>query len=626
MLVSCAVYFNALFGDFVYDDKIQVVDNPWIRDIRNIPAIFSKSVWSFQPGRIISNYYRPLMHVGYMFNYHLFGLKPWGFHLVNILFHCGVSVLVFLVIRILLTEHRDSVSPAYLSPPFIAAMLFVSHPIHTEAVTWIAGLPDVSFTFFYLLSFYFYVRSKAILSGSYLFSVVCFAVAAFFKEPALTLPVILLAHDYALREERIRFPDYVKRYFPYLIIVVGYLILRFHALGAFAPEKRHITLSAYQYVINGFPLFIQYLEKLLLPLNLNAFHVFHPISSLFEMKGALSFMATVVFVVLFAITFKKNRVAFLGLLFTTVPLLPVLYIPALGENTFTERYLYLPSVGYSILLAVLLSWAKEKFPYRAKGMTIIMLLIVGLYTVGTVYRNSIWKDDFSLWSDTVRKSPDSAEVRNNFGFAYASKGQWDIAMAEYQAALRLKPYFVDAHNNVGTAFQAKGQLDMAIAEYQTALRLNPNFVEAYYNLGSAYAAKGQLDMAMAEYQTALRLKPDFAEGHNNLGIAYASKGQWDMAIAEYLTALRLKPDFPRAHNNLGVAYKAKGLFDLAIVEYRTALRLMPSYADPHFNLGVLYLITGAVDMARGEFEAGLRISPDNYNARQILNDINIGRH
>ena len=97
------------------------------------------------------------MHIVYMLNYHVFGLSPWGFHLVNVLFHSGVTVLVFLIIRRFLPEQGGTTPPAYLSPPFIAAMLFASHPIHTEAVTWIAGLPDVAFTFFYLLSFYFYI-------------------------------------------------------------------------------------------------------------------------------------------------------------------------------------------------------------------------------------------------------------------------------------------------------------------------------------------------------------------------------------------------------------------------------------------------------------------------------------
>ncbi|HAM53054.1 MAG TPA: hypothetical protein DCP92_21010, partial [Nitrospiraceae bacterium] len=430
LFVCFAAYFNALSGDFVYDDELQIVDNPWLRDIRNMPTIFSKSVWSFQPEVSTSNYYRPLMHFVYLFNYHLFGLKPWGFHLVNILFHCGVSVLVFLVIQKILTEQNVSQPSIYLSPPFIAALLFASHPIHTEAVTWIAGLPDVAFTFFYLLSFYLYVRSKAILSGSYLLSVVCFAFAVFFKEPALTLPLILFTYDFVFREGQTRLLDYVKKYLSYLLIGVGYLTLRILALGGFAPEKRHVTVSAYQYVINVFPLFVRYLEKLLLPINLNAFYVFHPIASLYEVEGASSLMATVLFMLLFPIALKKNRAVFLGLLLVTVPLVPVLYIPALGENTFTDRYLYLPSVGYVLLLAIFLSWVRVRLPRAAKNIVIIFLMTMGLYTVGTISRNSVWKDNSNLWSDTVRKSPDSTMAHNNSGLAYAFKGQLDMAIAE----------------------------------------------------------------------------------------------------------------------------------------------------------------------------------------------------
>jgi hypothetical protein len=195
------------------------------------------------------------------------------------------------------------------------------------------------------------------------------------------------------------------------------------ALGGFAPQRRYEMLNSYQYVINVFPLFIHYLEKLLLPLDLNAFYVFHPIASLLELKGILSFIGTIVFLVFLCLALKKNSVVFLGLLFVTVPLLPVLYIPALGENTFTERYLYLPSAGYVLVLAVFLSWAMEKLPRAGRGITIVSIAIIGLYTAWTIDRNTVWKNNFNLWSDTVKKSPESAMAHDGLGIAYASKGQ-----------------------------------------------------------------------------------------------------------------------------------------------------------------------------------------------------------
>jgi len=182
LLISSAVYLNALGNGFVYDDTDQVLKNNWIKDIRFIPEIFSKNVWSFQADHSVTNYYRPMMHLIYMLNYHLFGFAPWGFHLVNILFHAANSVLVFLILILLanwqagslVSEQDSTFSSALLYSPFIAAILFATHPIHTEAVTWVAGVPELSFTFFYLLSFYFYIRSEECFNRAYTVSVISF--------------------------------------------------------------------------------------------------------------------------------------------------------------------------------------------------------------------------------------------------------------------------------------------------------------------------------------------------------------------------------------------------------------------------------------------------------------------
>ena len=250
LITSFAVYFNALSNDFVYDDKSQVLENHWIKDIKFIPEIFSENVWSFKKESVISNYYRPLMHLIYMLNYYIFGLKPWGFHLVNILFHAGVSVLVFIIGLRLLSEAQHQASASHMIPSFIAALLFATHPIHTEAVTWVAGLTDLSFTFFYLLAFYLYIQSGTDFKGAYLFSVALFFLASLCKEPALTLPIVLIAYDYTFKKNRDRISNYIMRYVPYLIVAGVYFILRSHALGGFAPQKRHTELSTYQYFIN----------------------------------------------------------------------------------------------------------------------------------------------------------------------------------------------------------------------------------------------------------------------------------------------------------------------------------------------------------------------------------------
>ena len=342
-LVSFAVYFNALSSDFVYDDTDQVLKNHWIRDVKYIPDIFSESVWSFQDETTISNYYRPLMHLVFMLNYYVFGLRPWGFHLVNILFHTGVSILVFVITSRLLrasssASKRDETAfiGALQSPPFVVAVIFATYPIHTEAVAWVAGIPDLSYTFFFLLSFYLYMRSEAGTKGRYYLSVVSFFVAALCKEPALILPILLMVYDYIFGKKAKGYLHFIKRYLPYLLVAGAYLGLRYHALGGFSPQEPHVVLSAYGYIINVFPLFSQYLEKLLLPLNLNAFHVLHPISSVFETMGIVSLTVTAAFVVVTFLVFKKKNKICFCLLVTALPLLPSLYIPALGENVLLK--------------------------------------------------------------------------------------------------------------------------------------------------------------------------------------------------------------------------------------------------------------------------------------------------
>ncbi|HWR57562.1 MAG TPA: tetratricopeptide repeat protein [Thermodesulfovibrionales bacterium] len=629
ILVSFAVYFNALFNGFVYDDMHQVLENPWIKDIRHLSTIFSNSVWSFHKDAQISNYYRPMMHVIYMLNYYCFGLRPWGFHLVNILFHVGVSVLVFIITKKLLKEYGplnpcpvpEGSDWGILSAPFIAALLFATHPVHTEAVTWVAGLPEVSYTFFYLLSFYFYIRSSGGLDSHYLTSVLFFSFAAFSKETALTLPVVLVAYDFAFRNEGNRFFACWKRYIPYLVTVGIYLIARFHALESFVPIRSYTDLSAYQYVINAFPLFMKYIEKLLLPVNLNFWHTFHPISSVFETEGLLSLTVVAVFGVSSLIFMKKNKVAFFILLLVVVPLLPVLYIPGISGKPFAERYLYLPSSGYAILIAIFLSWLKGKLSPGALVITLSLIVLTGLFIFGSVSRNSTWKDDYTLFADTVGKSPDVAETRNNLGKALADRGRFDEAIEQFWIALRIKPGSADTHNYLGIAYYKKGWIDKAVEQYQIALTLKPDYAEAHNNVGIAYREKGWIDQAIERFQIALQLYPDYADARNNIGIAYTEKGWIDKAVAQYQIALTLKPDYAEAHNNLGSAYYMKGWIDNAVEQYQIALNLKPDYAEAHLNLGIMYLRKDTADMARREFESALRLDPDNFRARQILNSI-----
>ncbi|MBP1750073.1 MAG: repeat-containing protein [Deltaproteobacteria bacterium] len=654
ILLSFTVYFNALLNGFVYDDTYQVLRNPWIRDISNIPEIFSTSVWSFLKESIHTNYYRPVMHMLYMFNYYIFGLNPWGFHLVNILFHIGTSLVIFLIALRLFREYHPSSPRSILSPSLFAALLFAAHPIHTEAVTWVAGLPDISFALFSLLSFYFYMRYKEGLKSGYALSLVSFSIAVLCKEPALTLPFILAAYDWTFRKGNVPFIQLFKRYIPYGVVAGIYLVVRFSVLGGVAPIKSYSELTIPQLFINIFPLFSRYVQKLLFPINLNVWEVFLPIASLLEIRGILSLAITSVFVLFCVVAYKNDRRVFLFLLLIVIPLLPAFYIKGIGGSLFAERYLYLPSFGFTLLSAHLLAWARSKMPRAALGITSAFIALAALYSIGTVSRNTVWKENYTLFADAVKKSPEGIEARNELGNALVGKRRFDEAIQQFEMVLRLKPN-EDAHNNLGNIYLNKGDSGKAIGHFQAALKLNPNFSEAlsnlavaqgskdatdeairnfqivldrnpsdaavHSNMGDVYLKKGMVDEAIEHFQSALKLDQNLAEVHDQLGVAYYKQGRLNEAIQEYTTFLRLRPDNPITQKNLGDAYYDQGRLDKAAEEYRRAIRLRPSFALAHESLGNVFLRQNRFDDAAYEYLAAIRLKPDLPQSHSNLGSI-----
>ena len=513
LLASGAVYGNALFNGFVHDDVPQVVNNTWIRDFRYIPQIFGANVWEFM-GKVTTNYYRPLMHVMYTIDFHVFGLEPWGFHLVNILWHGGVSVLVFLVTERLLA--KDNPLPR-ISPnlsAFAVALLFAVNPVHTEAVTWIAGFPELSFSLFYLLSVYYYIRADEGKRGCATLSVAAFACATLCKETALTLPMILFAYDITFRRTRGGIADHLRRWLPFVLVAGVYLALRVHVLKGFAPDIRHPELNAYEYVINVFPLFAQYLGKLLYPFDLNAFHVLHPIKSIFSPKGMISLAIAAAFIVGAGVAFKKSKVVFFGCVVAVVPLLPVFYIPGLGENTFAERYLYLPSFGFILLTVLGIIWIMQRCN-AVKAAAAALTVVTVAYAAATVDRNAVWKNNMTFWTDAVAKSPDGAIPHYNLGNNLTSQGRIDEAIEQYRMAISLKPS-VDEHYNLGRAYEMKGLAALAIEQYGQAVLLNPSNADSYTHLGFNYAMMGQLDKAVENLEMAIKLNPSDSLARSNL--------------------------------------------------------------------------------------------------------------
>jgi tetratricopeptide (TPR) repeat protein len=558
-LLAIVLYLNTLGNGFVYDDIPQVVQNPWIRGFHHVWAIFTSGAWGF--GGESTNYYRPLMHIFYMLLYFFFGLNPLGFHVFNICVHAGVSLLVFSLASGLLHDDRPLLSPPVLSASVTAGLLFAAHPIHTEAVSWISGIPDLSFTFFCLGSLLLYMRLPAermpSSDPSYLLSVLLFSLATLCKETALVFPFVFIAYDHFIREDRRALRRRICGYLPFLTVAAVYFLLRVHALGGLAPQKRHTELTTHQYLVSALPLLRDYVLKLILPLNLSVFYTFHPASSVLQAPVLSALIFILVLLVLLFRLHKANKRAFFLFLLMLIPLLPVMYIPALGENPFAERYLYLPSVGFVLLLSLAVQYANRTRPKSSLVITISVCLVIALYSSGVVARNPAWKNDRTLWEDAVTKSPDAAIARYNLGLILYQEGYLDRAIQQYQAALRLQPS-PKVYNDLAVAYNDVGLSDRAIGLLQIAVRMSPEFADAHNNLGVAYISKRLYRKAIEHLKIAAALNPSFSGTYSNLGLSYEGLGMRDDAITNYEIALRLDANNSTARKNLAILLSGGG--------------------------------------------------------------------
>lgn len=617
-LACLASYHNSLGNGFVYDDRYQVVENPWLRRPELLGAAFTGSVWSFRGVRA-SNYYRPLMHVIYMATYQAFGLSPGGFHLVSLLLHTMVSVLVFFVAaRIVRT--RWPAASAW--GPALAALIFATHPVHAEAVSWVAGVPDLTYSLFFLAALQLHLRATEAPSrrGTLCaLSVCCFALALLGKEPALVLPLVLVACDTALFGMRAVRTRTVARYVPHLLVAAGYLGLRVQALGGLAPESSHTELSPFEHALNVFPLFAGYLAKLVWPVDLNAFHVLHPVRSFREWNAVSGVLVSAGFAIALAWSRRRLGPVFVALVLLAAPLLPVLYVPALGQNTFAERYLYLPSAGFVLLAAAWIAGAEAAahgWLRRAAGALGVVCVAAG--GLATTERNRVWESDYTLFEDTVRKSPENDQPHNYFANALLQRGELNRAIEEYEMALRLNPHNARAHCNLGAAYLKQGAVERAVRELRLAVDLDPRLIEARNNLGCAYEELGQTDRAIGEFQAALEIDPHHADAHLNLGRAYLKKGWVDRAIAEYRASIASNPEQPEGELSLGYAYETKGEIDAAIEHYRRAVALDAASAAAHNNLGNAFARKGWFDRAVAEFERASQLDPADAAVRANL--------
>src|SRR3989304_6087985 len=433
---------------------------------------------------------------------------------------------------------------------FFSTLLFTTHPILTETVNSISYREDLLAAPFFLIAFILYLKINK----------------PFFNKSKFLLyyPVSLFSYLLAL------FSKEMAITFPILLILFDIFYLPSgKPLQALIKKLKGIYIGYFS--VTGFYLFIQFV-------------VFrHVYIRLDQTKQSLFVMI-------------KVLASYIKLLF-------------LPFNLMAERYLYIPIMGISGIIGILIQKSNLKNPLA----TICSAIVIFTLGVMCINRNGIWRDEFTLWYSTSIREPNSARAHHNLGVVHSSKDFYDYAEYQYKKTLEINPKDIEAHYNLGNAYERKGILDKAIKEYQDTIRYNPYYADAYNNLGNIYKKTHLLDKAIEHYKKAIRCNPFNPHYYNNIGLAYHEKKLYKEAVTEFARSLKINSGMSTTHNHLGNTYKEMGNSKDALTEYTTAIELDTGSADSHNNIGIVYTNTGQLEEAIKEYETAIGVDPKLAN-------------
>lgn len=543
--IPLLLYLPTLRFEFVYDDTSQIVGNPLIQSWKNLPLLFHTDVWRFQNPLVVGSFWRPVFMAWLLLNHSLFGLRTWGWHAAAVAVYL---VSVYLVYRLVRRLSGD---------PWLAAMaslLFAVHPAHLETVAWVSGSTDSLLSVFVLGSLLCLVRgcenAGARRWGWLLCSLLLFALALLTKETAIIEPVLVAAYLLLFhRTDRHRF---VRLAFgtvgAFLLTTVAYLLARRSVLGALSHSYLHMTFADALLTVPSVLWF--YLKHLLWPVGLSVIYDAAPVIHLGWRNFWLPLLALAVVTIVLILYFvrTRERIAAFGALLLILPLIPALYVPALEPGNFLhDRYLYFPSIGFSMILASALRRIRfvraRVFGLPAAQVGIVAIMVVA-GAAATSSQQVFWANDILLFS----------------------------------RAAEIAPANETAFTNLGTALAVRGHRKEARFAFEQVIRRNPNSWRAQYDLGLSYFVDGKYLEAEIYLQKAVELNPLEGDPAAALAEARIRQGQFAAAEPAILQAITVKPYQPGYRRVLALSLEGQGKLREALQAAQAELARQP--ADP----------------------------------------------
>jgi len=519
-------YGNTLFNGFVLDDRAVVVENIYIQSLRYLPKVITGCLWEHAIGGCKGQtlHYRPIHSLSYLLTYQI-SSGAWFFHLINLIYFFIAVYLVFILIKTI--THNFTLS-------FFTALLFLVHPINNEVINWVAAVSELTFTILVSLAVIYYIKYHDTGLTKHLILVYLFYFLAMLsKEVAVLLPLVLISIDLLLYETSIKKlfsggREKLNKYLAFIGPLFVYFFMRMAVIGTFGGfgqgEKYYVQFNFLERIYTFFTLFAQYLQKLFLPYPLLFFYDFKVRADLADSRFLISLAVFLAFFVILYLSIKKNRnLLSLSLIWFFIFILsPIIFFDVVGENIFAERYLFISSIGFALVIASLLDylWQKNKITQAVASIIIIFIVLISWSVIYP--RNRIWKDNITLFQATLAQNPNAYPIRNHLATDLIEQGDLERAKIEFEEIVHQKPdwkYITKVYNHLGDYYRGKGELDKAEEYYKKAVETADILgdYKAYNNLGDFYVERNENLRALTYFCKALQVNPEAPEPKNNFG-------------------------------------------------------------------------------------------------------------
>jgi tetratricopeptide (TPR) repeat protein len=547
VLLTFAAYAPTLRYQFVHDDQAQIVANPSIQSWRHLPQYFTQQVWAgYYPG-MSGNYYRPAFLIWLRLNDMLFGLHPWGWHLTTVILHLLTTLLVyFLALRLA----RDPFTAA------VAALLFGLHPVHIEAVTWISGLTEPLLAVFFILAFLCYLRAREADEhrGRWLaLSLLLFVVAMLEKETGVIFPLLIVAYEWfcakpdaehsTARRMARQAASALRPALPYFALIAFYLAARIYALKGFSHPLTPMPISSVLLTVPS--LLVFWVSHFFWPVGLSTFYDMHPVVHPTLLNFALPAIAVLLVACLGIAAARQSRATSFALAWIILPLLPPLDIRVFLKNDFAhDRYLYLPSVGLAVLLALALRHLPARKQVRGipVSQAALILLLTPVMMLGVMREGSYFASPRTFYAHCARTAPGNALAVTDYAADLGEQGRYSEALRFLQGLVNREPTFGYGVYNLAYTYYRMGQMESAEEYFRRSIQLQPDNPNAYLYLGLIELRSGRIKDAEESIRRSLQVDPRNYGSHFALGVILKGRGDLAGAQREFEAELANYPD------------------------------------------------------------------------------------